>query len=249
MFGLNHFRKRPIKQRFSHFILVGTALSGLSYSMMLPAHASLDLESSVVIVNQKDGEGSIGLRNTSSEPLLLHSEIIDIPEDISDVLFVAPSITRVEPGDTQIVRFILKDDANLKVERLKRVSFEGIPYAEPNVVRVTIRQNIPLIIRPAQLPPNSEPWKLLKWENAAGQIAVENTGPYVVRMGAEIQVQPSGDGIFLPRNYILPGERVVLRSQQFYPEIRKILFRPASVNGYLLDNQEALVVEGQVAGR
>lgn len=238
--------KKPFLQFKKSYVLSAVALViPLTFSLIAQtAHASLRLQSSVVIVNQSDGEGVISLQNNSSEPVLLHSEILNVPEDDADLLLITPPITRVDPEDTQMVRFILKDTDDLKTERLKRVTFEGIPQTEPNVVRVTVRQNIPVIIRPTGLAPNNEPWKLLKWHNTADSVVVENPSPYVIRLLPDVTAQPSGATLTIPKSYILPGEKLTLNTQTPHVNAEKIAFKPASINGYLLDSREALV-EGQ----
>ncbi|WP_211445219.1 fimbria/pilus chaperone family protein [Collimonas humicola] len=227
-----------MKRSFSHFKKCFALLMVFSAPIV---HASLQLESSVVIIQQSDGEGVLSLRNNSSGPVLLHSEILDIEEDKSDLLLVTPPITRVEPGDKQTVRFILKESQQFTTERLKRATFEGIPQTAPNKVRVTVRQNIPVIIRPVGLAPNKEPWKLLQWQHTATGIAVKNPSPYVIRMSPDLLAQPAGRNITLPKNYILPGE--TLRVADGPVAAEKIRYTPASVNGYLLDALEAPVEE------
>ncbi|MDY7577730.1 fimbria/pilus chaperone family protein [Herbaspirillum sp. RTI4] len=217
-------------------LLIGS-LAGMS----VPAHASLQLESSVVIIEQSDGEGVMNLQNTSDGPVLLHTEILNVPEDEADLLLVTPPITRVDAKDTQLVRFILKDDSDLKTERFKRATFEGIPQVAPNVLQVSVRQNIPVIIRPKGLAKNNKPWTFLKWRNTAEGLMVENTGPYVVRMAPNVTTLPSASNLSLPKTYILPGEKITLSGDKPTAAIEKLSFQPASVNGYLNGPQEAVV--------
>lgn len=207
-----------------------------------PAQASgMRLETSVVVVEAADGEGVISLKNTDNEPVLLYSEIIDVPEDTASLLLVTPPITRVEAGETQTVRFILKSKEKFSTERLKRAAFEGIPQSAPNKVRVNIRQNIPVIIRPAGLAKNSEPWKLLQWSSTAQGLSVKNSGPYVVRMSQEVILQPGAVSAVLPKNYILPGETVALSTSQSVTGIQTIKYTPATLNGYFTDPVETTV--------
>jgi P pilus assembly chaperone PapD len=230
MFTLLKFRTALVQ------FLPALALCAL-FSMQ--AHASLRLETSVVVV--EDGEGVISLKNTDTEPVLLYSEIIDVPEDTSPLLLVTPPITRVEAGDTQTVRFILKSKEKLTTERLKRAAFEGIPQSAPNKVRVNIRQNIPIIIRPAGLAANKEPWKLLQWIPTAEGLSVKNAGPYVVRMSQEVTLQPGAIRASLPKNYILPGETLLLSAEHSMSGAQKIKYTPATLNGYFTDPVETSV--------
>ena len=82
-------------------------------------------DTSVVIVNEADGEASVSVTNTDSKLALLHVTLEDIPEDTTPLLFVTPPLTRVEPGKSQLIRFILQSPTPLTAQRLKRVIFEG----------------------------------------------------------------------------------------------------------------------------
>ena len=84
-------------------------------------------ETSVVILHEEQGEATINIKNTDEAPALLHSVVENVPEDVEPLLIVTPPITRVEAGETQLVRFIATLKTPLKTQRLKRVTFEGIP--------------------------------------------------------------------------------------------------------------------------
>ncbi|WP_202743787.1 fimbria/pilus chaperone family protein [Acinetobacter calcoaceticus] len=165
-------------------------------------------ETSVVIVEQHDGEGAINVRNTDSSPLLLITALEDIKEDPEQLLIVTPPVARVEAGKSQHVRFILTENAPLKTERLKRVTFEGVPPQEKgkNKVRINVRQNLPVIIRPANLEIDPAPWKHLIWKQTGDQLTVSNPSPYVVRMGQGVHTLADDKLWTLPNAYILPGE-------------------------------------------
>ena len=207
----------------------------------------LRLETSVIVVEAQDGEGVISVKNTDAEPVLLYSEVLDVPEDTDSLLLVTPPITRVEGGETQTVRFLLKSKEKLTTERLKRAAFEGIPQTAPNKVRVNIRQNIPVIIRPAGLAKNNEPWKLLQWTATPQGMSVKNTGPYVVRMSQEVTLQPGAIAASLPKTYILPGETVALSAKQSMIGAQKIKYTPATLNGYFTDPVETTASTNTVA--
>ena len=121
-------------------------------------------DTSVVIVNEADGEASVSVTNTDSKLALLHVTLEDIPEDPAPLLFVTPPLTRVEPSKSQLIRFILQSPTPLTTQRLKRVIFEGMPQgraagqAGHARVGVTVRQNLPVILHPKGLAPNRTPW-------------------------------------------------------------------------------------------
>jgi P pilus assembly chaperone PapD len=109
---------------------------------------------------------------------LLYTKIIDLPDDLQPGLIVTQPVVRVDAGKVQRVRFVLKNSGDkLNVEHLKRVIFRTIPQREKNKVKVVFSQNLPVIIRPAGLAVNYEPWKELQWHYKSGNLIVENKSP------------------------------------------------------------------------
>ena len=124
-------------------------------------------ETSIVLLHEEAGVSSILLENTDDQPLLLYSNIQNLPEDGDEapLVMLSPPMVRVEEGERQQVRFALQLKQPLQVQRVKRVLFEGIPLKQKNdknKIDISVRQNLPLIIHPRGLPKNPEPWKLLK---------------------------------------------------------------------------------------
>lgn len=123
-------------------------------------------DTTVIVLHEAEGEVSINVTNTDSSPALLHSVIEDVPEDTEQLIVVTPPVTRVDAGERQMVRFLSIGTEPLKTQRLKRVSFEGIPQAQPGsgaTIGISLRQNLPLILHPKGLPKNDAPWELLTW--------------------------------------------------------------------------------------
>lgn len=204
-------------------------------------------ETTVVILNEEDGEATLNIKNTDPGPALLHSVIESIPEDPEPLLIVTPPITRVEAGDTQLVRFISTVKAPLKTQRLKRVSFEGIPQARTPggaTIGITLRQNLPLILHPKGLPRHDAPWQLLTWKREGGQLRVRNDSAYVVRMSLEVQLHPQAQAGTLPRTYILPGEVLTVASAGSMEGVVAVEFQPATVYGFTVESYRAPVVAG-----
>ncbi|EMP2577306.1 fimbria/pilus chaperone family protein [Serratia marcescens] len=213
--------------------------AGVQASGMLP-------ETSVVIVEEEDGEGAINLQNTDNFPVLLLTSLQNIEQDTEKLLAVTPPVARVEPGKTQRVRFMLTTKAPLKTERLKRVVFEGVPPQEKNknVVRMTVRQNLPVIIRPANLTRDEAPWKRLIWSLKAGVLSVSNSSPYVVRLGQEVTTLPDKRVWLLPNAYVLPGQQLMLTQQTKFGDTSaetasKVRISPATTWGFTVDSYEA----------
>ncbi|WP_348983560.1 fimbria/pilus chaperone family protein, partial [Pseudomonas sp. NCIMB 10586] len=167
----------------------------------------------VVLVSEADGEGSINLTNTDGDAVLLFSSIENVPEDLEELLFVTSPVVRVEAGEKQLVRFVFQSERPLTSQRYKRAIFEGIPQQRDGggaVVGISVRQNLPVIISPKDLPANDEPWRLLKWEVKGRILSVRNDSRYVVRLTQQLELIPAGRQLSLPRTYILPGQSEVL---------------------------------------
>lgn len=208
-------------------------------------------ETSVVILYEAEGEASINVKNTDSGTALLYSTIENIPEDTESLVVLTPPVTRVEAGETQLVRFLRQGGEPLKTQRLKRVIFEGIAQ-RPNVegratIGVSLRQNLPLIVHPKGLERNREPWKLLKWGIKDGKLVVVNDSAYVVRMAQELKLKPSGKMASLPRSYVLPGETLVVGLDPQAIHSSSVTIGPATVYGYAVDNYDAPI--GNAAAR
>lgn len=226
--------------------LIQTGIGALA--LLLASHVQADgmvPNTSVVIVNEADGEASVSVTNTDANLALLHITIEDIPQDGESLVFVTPPLSRVEASKTQLVRFILQSEKPLLTQRLKRVIFEGIPQGKPAAeagharVGVTVRQNLPLILHPKGLAPNRTPWTDLKWSLQDGQLTVRNDTPYVVRLAQELKLLPSMSGALLPRTYVLPGESLSVPAP--VKTATQVRFQPATVYGFAVPHYEAPV--------
>lgn len=205
------------------------------------AHAdTLKLERSVVVIEEDAGEGVMNVQNTSEQPVLLYSEVVELPDDDgAATVVVTPPVGRIEPGETQMVRFLLSGDVSGD-ERMKRATFEGIPPSSTNKVRVTIRQSVPVLIRPADLRPNDQPWTALTARRGDDGVALTNTGRHVVRLGSGLAGMPADPQApasavaVLPKTYILPSETVEVhwRDAPTAP-VDRVRLSPANLYGYI----------------
>lgn len=202
-------------------------------------------ETTVVVLYEEEGEATINIKNTDAGPALLHSVVENVPEDPQLLLIVTPPITRVEAGDTQLVRFISTQGEPLKTQRLKRVSFEGIPQARTAggaTIGITLRQNLPLILHPKGLPRHSTPWELLKWKRAGQGLTVHNDSAYVVRLAPEVRLLPQGAPATLPRAYLLPGEALTAEVDGPLDGVAEVEIQPATVYGFSVENYRAPIL-------
>ncbi|MBB4813464.1 P pilus assembly chaperone PapD [Pseudomonas rhodesiae] len=205
-------------------------------------------ETTVVVFYEDQGEATISIKNTDATPALLHSVIENVPEDVEPLLIVTPPITRVEAGETQLVRFIGTLKEPLKTQRLKRVSFEGIPQARAPgraTIGITLRQNLPLILHPRGLPLHHSPWELLKWKRVGEGLSVHNDSAYVVRLAPEVLLLPQKALATLPRTYILPGEALTLSVEGALEGVAAVEIQPATVYGFSADNYRASINAGE----
>ncbi|WBF46152.1 fimbria/pilus chaperone family protein [Serratia rubidaea] len=201
-------------------------------------------ETSVVIVEQADGEGAINIKNTDAFPVLLLTTLVDTADDKENLLAVTPPAARVEPGKTQRVRFIVTSKTPLKTERLKRVTFEGVPPQQKgkNEVRMTVRQNLPVIIRPAGLEKDLAPWKRLTWKLSGDALTVTNPSPYVVRLGQGVQTRPDNTNWTLPNSYVLPGQTLTVKPDGGNKKpgaSQQVRISPATTWGYTVNSYDA----------
>jgi P pilus assembly chaperone PapD len=223
------------------------SLAPLGVLLML-SHAPVTMasgmlpETSVVIINEADGESTMNVKNTDPAATLLHTSIQHLPEDKEPLVVVSPPVARVEPDQTQLVRFILQLKEPLKTQRLKRVVFEGIPQrnADGGVkVTMNVRQNLPLIIHPRNLAANREPWKLLKWAVEGDKLVMHNDSAYVVRFAQAVSLLPSKVDVDMGRTYILPGEKLSGQIVDGAADATTVRMSPATVYGFSVDNFDA----------
>ncbi|MBD9457652.1 fimbria/pilus periplasmic chaperone [Pseudomonas sp. PDM05] len=205
-------------------------------------------ETTVVVLYEEAGEATLNVKNTDAGPALLHSVVENVPEDQAPLLIVTPPITRVEAGDTQLVRFIGTSTEPLKTQRLKRVSFEGIPQARAAgaaTIGITLRQNLPLILHPRGLPWHHTPWELLVWRRAGEQLTVHNDSAYVVRLAPDVRLLPQGVPATLPRAYLLPGETLTAKADGPMAGSVTVEIQPATVYGFSVDSYQAPITQGE----
>ncbi|MCV6904928.1 MAG: fimbria/pilus chaperone family protein [Achromobacter xylosoxidans] len=206
------------------------------------AAVGIQPETSVVLVSEATGEGTMNVKNTGNETVLLVPTVESIAEDPEEWVVVTPPAAVVEPGQTQMVRFILSNGEPLKTQRLKRAIFEGIPQTSDkrNAVRLTVRQDLPLIAQPKGETPEKAPWKKLKWSTKDGALVLENPSPYVVRMDQRVQLQPQDKGLTLPKSYILPGETITVPTDAAdLGAAQNVRIYPATVYGYQVEHFDA----------
>lgn len=178
-----------------------------SLLLVIPAQASFKLESTGIILSESDGRVSFNIQNTSSEPLLLVTKLIDLDNsNLSKQILISPPITRIDAGQSQQVNFVLKKTAPLTHEVLLKASFEGVSQAPDNSAKMPIRQDIGFIVQPSSVAQNKTPWAELKLSVAGQQLVISNPGKHVVRLAPQFILQPVNKVVALDQYYLQAGE-------------------------------------------
>jgi P pilus assembly chaperone PapD len=205
------------------------------FSVQYVVHAAgMVPETSLLVIDEATHSGTINIKNTDSHPSLLYTNVIDLPDDKGLKLVVTQPVVRLEPGQTQQLRFLLQNSAPLDVEHYKRVTFEGIPPKNDDKkikIGINIRQDIPVLIRPAKLAVVTDAWKYLEWTASDSSVTVKNPSKYVVRLAQNVVLQPSNASGTLAKTYILPGETMTASVGKTVSGNNKVKFFPASRYG------------------
>ncbi|MCI1900852.1 MAG: fimbria/pilus chaperone family protein [Enterobacter sp.] len=191
-------------------------------------------ETTLLVIDESTHSGVMNVKNTDNFPALLYTSIVDLPDDNGVKLNVTQPVVRVEPGQQQQLRFIMESQQPLTVEHLKRVTFEGIPpkNSDKNIkIGFNMRQDLPVLIRPKNLPVVTDAWKLLTWSGSGQNIKVKNPSAYVVRLAQNVTFQPSGTAGYLKKTYILPGETLNVAVKKSINGDKSVRFYPASRYG------------------
>ena len=226
--SINFLKPRPR-------VIAATSLLGLH---VWAAATGVAPDTTVLLISQKTSIAQMGVQNSDPEPLLLLTTIVEIGEQKSTTVYAVPTVTRVEPGARQIVRFVLDEtEAPLKVQQLKRVLFEGIPAVKTGVggtVQTTIRHDLPVIISPAGLEEDPAPWKKLQLRWADNQLTLSNPSPYVVRLSQIVSTLSNNTNLnILPRTYVLPGESFSIAVPGgLAADVNELRLYPASPYGF-----------------
>lgn len=191
-------------------------------------------ETTLLVIEESTHSGVMNVKNTDNTPALLYTTIIDLPDDTGIKLDVTQPVVRVEPGQQQQLRFIMQNQQPLTVEHLKRVTFEGIPPKNTSKnmkIGFNMRQDLPVLIRPKNLPVVTDAWKLLTWSGSGESIKVKNPSAYVVRLAQNVTFLPSNATGKLQKTYILPGETLDVSVSKAISGDKSVRFYPASRYG------------------
>ena len=219
---------------FKNTTLNAVLASALLISQALAFAAGMVPETSLLVIDEATHSGTINIKNTDDHPSLLYTNVIDIKDDQGLKLIVTQPVVRLEPQQTQQLRFILQNNEPLDVEHYKRVTFEGIPpKSDDNRIKIgiNIRQDIPVLIRPARLAVVTDAWKYLEWSQSGKTVTLSNPSKYVVRLAQNAVFLPSKTTIDIGKTHILPGESITLTLSKDTGGDKQVKFFPASRYG------------------
>lgn len=180
-----------------------------SLALMQLAHASFQLESMGVVLEENIGRVNFSIKNTSSEPILLATKLADLDDkEFSKSVLISPPIARIDAGQSQQVHFVLKQGTTLTHEVMLKASFEGIGQAVDNSARMPVRQSVGLIIQPRAVAVSKAPWEDLHLTIKEGYLVIKNEGPHVVRLAPQLVLLPSKINASLDNYFLMAGEEV-----------------------------------------
>lgn len=145
----------------------------LMLSLQWPAAAGVLLGGTRVILQEKDREASIPMKNTGNAPYVVQAWI-DAGEGRNKTpLLVTPPLSRLDPGMENILR-IVRAGTGLPTDResVFWLNVKEIPEkpSEDNVLQIAVRTRIKLFYRPTGLPGNAAGAKdQLQWAVTAGE--------------------------------------------------------------------------------
>lgn len=203
---------------------------------------------SVLIIEEDEREGTIGIKNTNKEPVLLYSRVQRLEdEDLDAVLIPSPQAVVVQPGETQTVRLLYRSKSKLDKEHLARIQFMGIPpeQKKPGAhIGFMVGQDLPVVIRPKGYMPVENKWQFLKWSILDSQLCVANETKTVIRFVNDVVLLPGNTTIKMPKSYALPGSKncSTLPAGYQHSKTSKVSFSAITDYNYMVDNRQADII-------
>lgn len=193
-----------IFKRFKSFFIFNVLVLLSCWSLV--SNASFKLESTTVILKESDGRASFTIDNTSTNPILLVTKLIDLDDkNLSKQILISPPVTRIDAGQSQQVNFVLKKGTVLDSEVLLKAAFEGVEQVPGNATVMPIRQEIGFLIQPSSVPQIKNPWEELVLSTSGNNLIIKNPGKHVVRLGPQVILAPGNEVVPLGSPYIMPG--------------------------------------------
>lgn len=176
------------------------------------AHASFQLETMTVILDTGESRKVFNVKNTSKEPILLSTKVSNLEggDNLAQDVMVSPPITRIEPEQSQQINFVLKKGVDIDHEALLKVSFQGVGATKANTTKMPIRQDVAMLVTPADMMVSQTPWNTLRVKQQGEQLTLTNTGKQVIRLAPNFTGLPSKADYSIGQFYLRPGEHKVV---------------------------------------
>jgi fimbrial chaperone protein len=133
-----------------------------------------------------------------------NSEQLDATRD----LVLSPPIAELPPGETQLMRILLRKPPVDK-EATYRILVDQIPPAEdPGTVRIALRLSLPLFAEPMRRVAPEIDWRVVSADGSSAELVAQNRGGRHVRLTKVSLSGPDGLSLTVAGDespYILPG--------------------------------------------
>ncbi len=166
-------------------------------------------ETSLLVIDEATHSGTINVKNTDNHPSLTVHRRGGSARMIKGLKLV----TTQPVGTTRAVRLSncassCKPANRWTLEHYKRVTFEGIRRRAMNKVKIgiNIRQDLPVLIRPAKLAVVTDAWKFLDWTASGTSVTVKTQANMLCVWHRTLVLQPSGISGSLAKPTFLPGK-------------------------------------------
>ena len=124
-------------------------------------------------------------------------------------ILLSPPITELPPGETQLIRIVLRRSAEHR-EATYRLLVDQIPPADSqaNGVRIALRLSLPIFVRPAEKVASQLDWRVVSADGIAAELIAVNRGTRHARLTEVSVAGPGGTSLSMPGGggpYVLPG--------------------------------------------
>ncbi|MFC6299107.1 fimbria/pilus periplasmic chaperone [Pseudomonas sp. CCM 7893] len=203
----------------SYYLVLSALVVGIT--LTIPAQASIVLDNTRVVYEEKDREVTVKLNNSGSHPVVVQSWLDDgdVKKDpglIKTPFMLMPPMTRVDPGKGQTLRLMYigeslpNDHESLYYLNILEIPPKFSETEDSAYLQVALRTRIKVFYRPAKLESSvSDASNNLSWSvvqnGTSWSLQCSNPSPYYISMsevslivsGRTIQV---GDGMVSPRS-------------------------------------------------
>ena len=219
----------------------------LMLSLQWPAAAGVLLGGTRVILQEKDREASIPMKNTGNAPYVVQAWIDAGEGKNKTPLVVTPPLSRLDPGMENILR-IIRAGGGFPTDResVFWLNVKEIPEKsnEENVLQIAVRTRIKLFYRPTGLPGNAAEAKgRLEWAVDSGEggqgavLKVANPTPWHVTLTS---LNVNGGQQVINANMLAPyGESSYPLTSVKSPQAIEVRF--STLNDYGAETPEEMV--------